>query len=161
MGMTKQKKCISERGSIKNHVFHGCKESLSIYETMGDEIIVYFDPDVDGVIAGLLVCRYLVKHGKKFQWYINSHRNHDWSLGMKSIKGKDVIAVDFLISAELVKEICDTGVNLISMDHHENRKEFISYESSCGKKGIVINNQYPLKMKTVGILAEQGLYLRL
>lgn len=145
MGISKQKKCISERGSIKNHVFRGCKEALGIYESMGDEIIVYFDPDVDGVIAGLLVCKYLSLHGKKFQWYINSHRSHDWSLSMKSISGKDVIAVDFLISAELVTEICNAGANLISMDHHENCKEFISYENGMGKKGIVINNQYPFE----------------
>lgn len=145
MGIVKQKKSIEERGSVKNHVFRGSKEAKEIFENMGDEVIVHFDPDVDGVISGLLVCKYLVKSGRRFKWYINSHRSHDWGLSTEEVSGKDVIAVDFLISFEKVMELCDAGVNLISMDHHENREEMIKYDSDWGGQGIVINNQYPFE----------------
>lgn len=152
MGISKQKKCITERGSVKNHVFRGSKEAYELFKNMGDEVIVHFDPDVDGVISGLLVCKFLVKNGKKFQWYINSHRSHDWGIDIEKVSGKDVIAVDFLISVEKIIELCDAGVNIISMDHHENRKEMIDYESDFGTKGVVINNQYPFE-------EEDGRYL--
>lgn len=156
MGISKQKKAISERGSIENHVFHGSTTGLEIFNSMGDTVLVYFDPDVDGVIAGLLVCKYLVLKGKKFQWYINSNRSHDWSIPIEKVSGKDVIAVDFLISAEKVIEICDSGANLISMDHHENRDKLISYESDYGTRGVVINNQYPFGAENSRYLSGAG-----
>ena len=157
MGLSKQKRNLTERGSVKNHVFRGSNKGKAIFDTMGDEVIVHFDPDVDGVVAGLLVCRFCVKHGKKFRWYINPHRSHDWGLDTSDVAGKDIIAVDFLISFEKIQELCDAGCNIISMDHHENRKELIEYESyEGGGSGIVINNQYPFEDEDSRYLSGAG-----
>lgn len=156
MGLSKQKRNLTERGSVKNHVFRGFDTGLSIFNSMGSEIIVHFDPDVDGVISGLLVCKFLHTKGKKYKWYINSHRSHDWGIETEKVSGKDVIAVDFLISSEKVIELCDAGINLISMDHHENSKELIEYESDYGTRGIVINNQYPFEDEDCRYLSGAG-----
>jgi single-stranded-DNA-specific exonuclease len=155
MALGAQKTKISPRGKCKIHKFKGLDtvaDSLSRMLANPDPIIVYFDPDVDGAIAGYLVCKYLRKHGHPFQWYINSNRSHDWSLDTSKVYGRNVIAVDFIITAEKVKELCDYGVELISMDHHENGNEFISYISEEGKVGVVVNNQYPFE-------EEDGRYL--
>ena len=165
MGLSKQKRELTKRGSIKNHVFQGSDTGFRLFKSMGEEIIVHFDPDVDGVVAGLLVCRFLVKHGKRFQWYINSHRSHDWGLSDDKVLCKDVIAVDFLISREKIQELCDLGVKIISMDHHENCKEPIYCQSNTGHKfedgircgeGVVINNQYPVEDEDSRYLSGAG-----
>ena len=137
---------------MKNHTFQGTIRANQIWSSFGDEVLVYFDPDVDGIISGYLACKFCAKHGKKFQWYINSNRSHDWSLPLESVSGKDVIAVDFIITFEKVMELCDAGVNLISMDHHKNGDVLIDYSSDYGTDGIVINNQYPFE-------EEDGRYL--
>lgn len=140
----KQKVKITKRGYIKNHTFEGVGTAKELIPTFND-VIIYFDPDVDGCIAGLLACRYCAKHGIKFSWYINSNRSHDWSIPTDVASGKNIIAVDFIITAEKIIELCDAGCNIVSMDHHVNRQELIDYESDYGTRGVVINNQYPFE----------------
>lgn len=129
--------------NIKNHKFKGTdtfKEMVSSF----DNIIVYFDPDVDGMVAGLLVCRYLSIIGKTFQWYVNSNRSHDWSLPIEKLKGRDIIAVDFMIPKNCISDIVKSGSNIVSMDHHINQSSFIDIKFR-GKRGVVINNHYPFE----------------
>lgn len=142
--LSKQKVQLKERGQIKNHVFKGVDINLKRLIHSFRDVIVYFDPDVDGGMSGLLVCRYLAKHGIPFTWYINKNRSHDWSLPVEKISGKNIIAVDFIITAEKIKELVDAGCNIVSMDHHVNRKEFIEYKTPIAR-GVVINNQYPFE----------------
>ena len=139
--------------TIKIHNFRGSEEVGNFFENIfkGTEVIVYFDPDVDGLLAGYFACKALSMKGIKFTWYINSNREHGFFLPIDKIKGKNILAVDFLIPEEQLKEIVDAGCNILSIDHHENGDKFIEY-SSNGKRGIVINNQY-------GFEAESGRYL--
>ena len=51
---------------------------ISVSNTTPAPLKYHFDPDVDGVIAGYLICKFLSKHGKSYMWYINSNRSHDW-----------------------------------------------------------------------------------
>lgn len=132
---------LSERKSIKNHIFQGVDLVKDLIYSFNN-VIVYFDPDVDGCIAGLLVCRFCVKHNIKFQWYINKNRSHDWTLPLEKVSGKDIIAVDFIITSVQVMNICDAGCNIVSMDHHVNGENLIQYESDYGTSGVVVNNQY-------------------
>lgn len=133
-----------KRCEIVYHNFKGVDILKDIVCTFNSDksVLVYFDPDVDGVIAGLLVCRWLRMMGRSFQWCINGNRGHDWSIPMGKLSGLDIIAVDFLIKEEDVRDICDNGANLISMDHHSNGSKVIEYCGSEGKRGIVVNNQY-------------------
>lgn len=137
----------------KIHNFKGTEGTLEfIQKEMSDTIIVHFDPDIDGEISGLLVCRFLNMLGKRFQWYINENRAHGWGIPLEKVSGRDVIAVDFLIEPQEVLELTDAGVNLLSIDHHVNVENFIEIESDYGNRGYVINNQYPFE-------EEDGRYL--
>lgn len=130
-------------GKIKYHQFKGSELVTDFFENRfkGKEVLVYFDPDVDGLIAGLLACKSLANKGIKFTWYINSNREHGFKLPIEKVKGMCIFAVDFIIDADTMKELVGAGCNVLSMDHHDNGDIFIEYESN-GCKGIVINNQY-------------------
>ena len=132
---------ISPRGEVKNHIFQGVDDFKEIWKSMSDSVLVIFDPDVDGLLAGYLVCKYLAMHGKRFEWYINSNRSHDWSIPIPKLGGRDIIAVDFIITAKKIAEIVEAGSNIVSMDHHKNDDELIKCKSG-EKCGLVINNQY-------------------
>lgn len=128
----------------KLHKWKGIDEIKNIISSFKDRVIVYFDPDVDGMVAGYFVCKYLSSIGKRFQWYVNQNRSHDWSIDVDKIKGKDIIAVDFMIPESKIKEIVGAGCNIISMDHHINQDTFINIKNK-GDQGVVINNQYPFE----------------
>ena len=137
----------------KIHNFKGTEGTLEfIQNKMSDTIVVHFDPDIDGEISGLLVCRFLNMLGKRFQWFINENRAHGWGIPIDKVSGRDVIAVDFLIEPWEVVELTDAGVNLLSIDHHVNVENFIDIVSDCESRGYVVNNQYPFE-------EEDGRYL--
>lgn len=136
------------------HRFKGTdifKEMVSSF----DNIIVYFDPDVDGMIAGYFVCKYITSMGKTFKWYVNSNRSHNWGIPLEKIKGYDIIAVDFMIPEKQLKDIVTSGSNIISMDHHVNQDDFIDITVN-GKRGAVINNQYPFEPENGRYLSGAG-----
>lgn len=139
MALRGKKKVLTPRGSVKNHIFNGIGTVKELLHSM-DNVLVHFDPDVDGVIAGYLICKFLSKHGKSYMWYINSNRSHDWNIPIEKVSGKDIIAVDFIITAEKLAELVKAGCNVISIDHHDNGDKLIHYEIECNK-GIIINNQ--------------------
>lgn len=130
--------------SRKIHKFRGTKDLMKTVSSM-DIPIVYFDPDVDGVFAGYLFVRWLTKLGKKFKWYINTNREHGWTIDYNKVRGKDIIAVDFIIEEWRIKELTNIGCNIVSIDHHVNSNKFIENKSSSGNYGVVINNQYPFE----------------
>lgn len=136
------------------HRFKGTdifKEMVSSF----NNIIVYFDPDVDGMIAGYFVCKYITSMGKTFKWYVNSNRSHNWGIPLEKIKGYDIIAVDFMIPEKQLKDIVTSGSNIISMDHHVNQDDFIDITIN-GKRGAVINNQYPFEPENGRYLSGAG-----
>ena len=112
----------TESGIPLKHCFMGTKSAKSVISSFKGPIIVYFDPDVDGMIAGYLVCRYLKILGRDFTTVVNQNRSHDWSLDFGTLLGKNVIAVDFQITKDTLKGIVDAGCNILSMDHHINGK---------------------------------------
>lgn len=124
----------------KYHKFRGINY-LERVKGMSD-VLVYFDPDVDGVFSGFFVVRWLMSMGIGYSWYINTNREHGWKLNLERVKGKNIIAVDFIMEAELVKSLVEEyGCNVINIDHHENGDEFIEYNTDTNF-GVVINNQY-------------------
>lgn len=139
----------------KIHKFRGTEDLFERIMEM-EEPIVYFDPDVDGIISGLFVAEWLKKLGKKFKWYINTNREHGWTLPYNRVSGRDVIAVDFIIESWRMVEITDIGCNVVSMDHHENGDNFIEIESDYGTRGVVINNQYAFEEEDSRYLSGAG-----
>lgn len=143
MGFKRQKSTLTERGMVKNHQFQGVNIAARIFGNVpqSEEWLVYFDPDVDGVVAGYLVCKFLKKHNRKFSWYINSNRAHGWFLSLDSVKGRNIFAVDFIIEDFVLEQLCNKGCRVISMDHHLNGNNLI-YNISPTGEGVIINNQY-------------------
>lgn len=139
----------------KIHTFRGVDRVKDMVMEM-DCPIIYFDPDVDGIISGLLVAEWLKKLGKPFKWYINSNREHGWTLDYKKASGRDIIAVDFIIESWRMVELTDIGCNVVSMDHHENGDNFIEIESDYGTRGFVINNQYAFEDEDSRYLSGAG-----
>ena len=147
-----KKKNLILNKPLKTHNFRGseCIEDFFENRFKGSEVLVYFDPDVDGLIAGYFACKSLHFKGIKFTWYINSNREHGFLLPLESVKGRNILCVDFLMTKEEIKTLVDLGCNVLSIDHHDNTSNgdnFIEY-SSNGKKGIVINNQYSFAEET-------------
>lgn len=138
----KDKIVIDVARKRKIHRFIGAEKAKELFDSLGSEVVVHFDPDVDGCVAGYLVCRFLRMKGKRFRWFINDNREHGWGIPIRKLNCLDVIAVDFLINKSTLRNIVDSGSNVISIDHHVNSKNIIEYSSRNGKGGIVINNQY-------------------
>lgn len=160
MGLSDERKFEISRAT-KLHSFKGEELARDMFKRLGNRIVVYFDPDFDGMISGYFACKMLSLMGKDFSWYVNSNRRHDWTIPYKKLKDIDVVAVDFLITPEEVKEIVDSGCNLLSIDHHVNSEKFIEYESKNGKKGVVINNQYPFEEPDGEYLSGAGVVFEL
>ena len=154
--LKKEKVKIKSRGIKKYHTFKGVDNNLKEFIHSFHQPIVYFDPDVDGCIAGLLVCKLFGMLGIKFDWYINSNRSHDWSLPVEKVRGRDIFAVDFIITADKIKELVDGGCNIVSMDHHTNGSYFIESKGKNGNHGLVINNQYPFEEEDSRYLSGAG-----
>lgn len=123
------------------------------------KIMVYFDPDWDGLVAGLFICKVLAKHGKRFTWFVNSNRQHGFKLSIadlqrltrqKDVSGWTVMNGDFSVSREKVRELVSAGVSIMSLDHHEVDEKELIHEHELqlddgvygGAEGIVCNNQY-------------------
>lgn len=144
---------------IKYHIFRGVEFAKKYFEMLkkrGKKVLVYFDPDIDGLISGWFVCRYLDSIGLDYYWKLNKNREHGFKIPYGELKGLDIIAVDFQISATEVKEILKAGSSILNMDHHENGDKFISYSYKNGKCGVVINNQYPFEEEDSRYLSGAG-----
>lgn len=116
---------------------------LDIFNKYKDRpILVYFDPDVDGLVSGLFISRALAKIGVQTSYYINKNREHGFKLNASSLRGYLVIAVDFEVSREEMINLVSNGVSIIVLDHHEVEENLIHIKSATDE-AVMINNQYP------------------
>lgn len=128
-----------------------------------DSFVVYYDPDVDGLMAGREVCAVLDAFKKKYAIYINENREHGFFYGnndsdLEALRGKTVIAVDFSIADATWAKLQEHGVRVINIDHHEiAHKELVTY-SFDGKNpdGVIINNQYAFEPEHQRYLSGAG-----
>jgi single-stranded-DNA-specific exonuclease len=149
---------------IHTHIFTGTEKVEQMLEKFHKEfvvnkksVVVYFDPDIDGLISGVLVCRYLALKGIGYSWYINSNRSHGFLLNTKRINNTNIINVDSAIPRSIIRELVDNGNNIISMDHHINEKYFIEEENKkLGTQGIVVDNHYVTEEESGTYLSGAG-----
>ena len=104
-------------------------------------ILLYGDPDVDGLISLLLMCQFCDMLGLRYNYYVNENRHHGFDITPSKLSGYMVIAADFTITQSEVEGIVDQDIILLSTDHHECQDTFIEYKTDKAE-GIVINNQY-------------------
>lgn len=136
------------------------------------KIFVYFDPDIDGLMSGLLVEQYLEKMGilgKNYRFYLNDNRAHGFKLTdeqLKKLEGYTIVAVDFSVEKKDFDRILKAGINLIVIDHHEidtrhytksNVDYVFSKCSSKGTYGVILNNQYAKENPRFRFLSGAGM----
>lgn len=107
-------------------------------------VLVYFDPDVDGLISGWLLCQWLHKNGISFSTYANPNRSHGFLLPYEAVKDLTILSGDFTVTHETMKNLVENyGVTYLSLDHHDNPEEQRVFEGPSGNLGVMVNNQYP------------------
>lgn len=107
-------------------------------------IILYGDPDTDGLISLLLMCKFCDMMHLSYSYYVNENRYHGFTLNPEALKGYLVIASDFAITEPEVQALVNNDVVLLSTDHHDIQPKFIDIVGDTAE-GIVINNQYPFE----------------
>lgn len=141
-------------------------KQLMLQGIKDDNIVIKYDPDVDGIFAGFAIEQYLRDTYNYIpRVSINSGRGHGMLdlMCLKSSKhttnqdrsnlepfppNATIINVDSGLSSTTLRSLVDKGYNVISLDHHE--VEFLTTEdtnvqikhSNNGHYGLVINNQY-------------------
>lgn len=108
------------------------------------KIILYGDPDVDGLMSLKLMADYMDMLGLQYTYYVNQNRSHGFELPLSMLRGYFIIAADFAITYDVMKSLVDSGVPCINIDHHVCQEEFIDIRGGTAD-GIVINNQYPFE----------------
>lgn len=150
---------------IANYIPRGCNKAFKILNkemAKGDnsKFLVYYDPDIDGLMSGFIAQRFLSKFDKSSIFYINDNREHGFRIPEEyysQLKGMTIIAVDFSMSREEVKFVLSLGANIVSIDHHNIDDDFIyevNEENGC--EGVVINNQYPWEPDEFRFLSGAG-----
>lgn len=141
--------------------FRGVTEASAIMAE-AVKVLSYYDPDVDGVIGGLLGQQFGKHKGFKTEYYLNDNRGHGFLMPdhlIDQLVGYTVLAIDFNISKEQLISLTDRGINIINMDHHHiaYHDEFFYYESAIsGAKSVVINNQYTFEPEEYRFLSGAG-----
>lgn len=106
-------------------------------------VVVYGDPDVDGLFAMRLAHNFAVLCNLKHICYVNGRREHGFKLDAHKLKGCLVLAVDFLISESEMEGIVSQGVTVICIDHHDVKQHILKGSTEGVSCGVLISNQYP------------------
>lgn len=138
----------------------GVDIAANILSRSGNDFLVYYDPDVDGLFSGKLACNFLDAFGRHYTKYINQNRAHGFFYDdIASLRGKTVIAVDFAITPDKLELLRQNGVLLINIDHHSIKSDKLvtySFDGSSQIDGVVINNQYSFEPEEQRYLSGAG-----
>lgn len=116
-------------------------ESASRLIGQANRVLVYYDPDVDGLLAGEMASNFCRITGKKYFQFVNSDRKHGFEKRVISTCKKNRIdlclCVDFTIEADYIDRLNKENIKVVCIDHHipqDILKEKDLY--------TLINNQY-------------------
>lgn len=133
----------------------GVNKAISLL-SKADKYLVYYDPDIDGLISGFLVCDFLRKRGNTCSYYLNQNRSHGFYLDLDKINGYTIIAVDFSIPEDVIESIVNSGADLINIDHHNIESNTLVEKSNGRNSAVVINNQYVFESEEERFLSGAG-----
>lgn len=120
-------------------------------------ILLYGDPDVDGLFSLYLMCKFCDMLGLECSYYINDNRSHGFILDPSILEGYMVISADFSMTRERVDEILSYDVVLLSTDHHEIDEDMRYIEGSVGVCSM-LNNQYEFEPDEDRYLSGAGVF---
>lgn len=123
--------------------------------------VIYYDPDIDGVVSGELVRRLLHTFGRPYMYYINENRSHGLKMTddqIEALRGKVLILVDASMSRDELEMLTARGVDVINIDHHHLEYQELVYVKNdvTGCEGVIINNQYPFEPEEYRFLSGAG-----
>lgn len=100
--------------------------------------------------------------GLQYEYYVNEHRYHGFTLTTQRLKGYLVIAADFSITEEEMQTLVDGDIVVLSTDHHDIKYDFIDIvNDKLGTEGIIINNQYSFEPEEDKYLSGAGVFYEL
>lgn len=127
-----------------------------------EKFLVYYDPDVDGLIAGHFVVNLLKMYRKPYIYYINENRKHGMLLNdeqLKQLQGYTMVAVDFSIPEDILNKMVSYGIDVVNIDHHsiEGNRLQTGNNAETGRDYVVINNQYSFEPDEWRFLSGAGM----
>lgn len=139
---------------------YGAEKFKELFEKYKSRpLLLYGDPDCDGLISLLLMCQFCDMFGLKYSYYVNEHRYHGFTLDIRNLSGYLIIAADFSITEVEMQQLVDNDVAILSTDHHEIQKDFINVSGKA--EGVVINNQYEFEPREDRYLSGAGVFYEL
>lgn len=124
-------------------------------------ILLYGDPDVDGLIVLKLLVDFANYLGiPEYMYYVNDNREHGFKLPVDKLRGYLVISGDFGITQKEMQNLVDNDVVVLATDHHECQEDFIYCQSETAV-GLMINNQYPFEPEDNRYLSGAGVFYEL
>ena len=134
---------------------------IEILEKYQDRpLLLYGDPDVDGLVSLLLMCQFCEMLNLKYSYYVNDRRFHGLGIDPSKLKGYLVIAADFTLEEFEIQDLVDNNVAIISTDHHDVQDTFIDIKGETSE-GVVFNNQYPFEADEDRYLSGAGVFYEL
>lgn len=141
--LQKQAEALFERGMKRKNIF------------------VYWDPDVDGCIAGYLVSEYLARVYPEVSSEIimNEHRAHG-CFYKENMRDGFIINVDSGMTEVELKLFTDNNCIVLSLDHHklpEYEGSILHTVNTAGEvMGLIYNSDYPYLEDRYGYLSGAG-----
>lgn len=145
-----------------------------------NKVVVYYDPDVDGIISGTLMLHFLrQKYNIEPAVAINTGRGHgllDLQMLVNIHAPEEalmpipldytIINVDSSIGEDVLETLVRKGYNIVSLDHHEveynkvdSTKDYVLHTKTDVAEGIVLNNQYTFEPQEYKFQSGAGVVL--
>ena len=145
-------------------MMRGAEQFKQLFEKHRNRpILLYGDPDCDGLFSLYLMCQFCEMMGiKHYDYYVNEHRFHGFTLPVDKLKGKLVIAADFHIETNVLEDLVNHDVVVLSTDHHDIKGEYVDISNDMyDTEGIIINKQYYFEPEEDRYLSGAGVFYEL
>lgn len=106
-------------------------------EPLSEPVLVYFDPDVDGLFAGKFWVDWCRKNSIPYETYVNPNRSHGFLLPPERVEGRTILSGDFTVPAVKFRYLVENhSVRWVHTDHHSYDEGSLSIPN-----GVYINPQ--------------------
>lgn len=106
-------------------------------EPLSTPVLIYFDPDVDGLFAGKFWVDWCKKNSISYETYVNPNRTHGFLLPPERVAGRTILSGDFMVPVEQFRDLIENhSVRWLHTDHHSYDEGSLSLDN-----GVYINPQ--------------------
>lgn len=92
--------------------------------TPDSRVLVYGDPDIDGLVSAKFYADYLDTKGIPYKVHVNSQRQHGFLLDPNRLNCDFILSGDFQVSVDTFKKVVDKGITWLCTDHHPSSNDF-------------------------------------